>query len=195
MLFRSGKSYDVFRNVSIRNCVIWNDWGRALEIGAETRAEEIADVTFENCHVIHVTGPALDCQNVDYADVHDVVYKDITVEFDDVIPEGLIQERDAQEYEIVNENYCPEVIRVEVAFHHEYSAGGLRRGKNRNIRFENIFLYGRQNPAFFFSGYNEESLSENVTVKNFFWNGQPLTDGDYTMQKNAFCKNIQIITK
>lgn len=57
----NGKVYDIFKNVIAENCVIWNDWGKCLEIGAETRAEEIADIYFKNCSIIHVTGPVLDC--------------------------------------------------------------------------------------------------------------------------------------
>ena len=74
-MYRNGKNYDVFKNVLVEDCVIWNDWGKALEIGAETKAEEIHNITFRNCDLIHLTGPALDCMNVDYADVHDVMYR------------------------------------------------------------------------------------------------------------------------
>jgi hypothetical protein len=73
-MYRNGKSYDVFQNVLIENCVIWNDWGKCLEIGAETRAKEICNVTFESCSIIHVCGSPLDCMNVDYADVHDIAW-------------------------------------------------------------------------------------------------------------------------
>ena len=59
----------------VSNCVIWNDWGKSLEIGAETRAEEIFDILFDSCHIIHACVNPLDCYNVDYADVHDVVQR------------------------------------------------------------------------------------------------------------------------
>lgn len=36
-MYRSGESYGVFRHVRVRNLTIWNDWGKCLEIGAETR--------------------------------------------------------------------------------------------------------------------------------------------------------------
>ena len=47
-MYRNGKAYDIFTNVRVRNCVIWNDWGKCLEIGAETRAKEIYDIVFED---------------------------------------------------------------------------------------------------------------------------------------------------
>ena len=59
-MYRNGKAYDVFKNVLVKNCVIWNDWGKCLEIGAETRAEEISDINFENCNIIHVSASVLD---------------------------------------------------------------------------------------------------------------------------------------
>jgi len=190
-MYRNGKSYDVFKNVLVRNCVIWNDWGRCLEIGAETRAEEICDVVFENCDVIHVTSAILDCQNVDYADVHNITYRNINVELDDIIPGGVIQQTDNQKYEIPDPDYCPHLCAVTVTFHHEYSAGGNRRGKNRDILFDNINVCGRHLPKFLFNGYDENHMSSDITVSNVFVNGEPMTD--YEIEKNKYTDNIIVI--
>ena len=123
-MYRNGKSYDVFKNVRVRNCTLWNDWGKCLEIGAETRAEEICDVVFEDCNIIHVHGPVLDCFNVDYADVHDVTYRNINVEYDEVIPQGIYQYKDDEKYEDLVNNYdsAPPLISADVSYHFEYSA-------------------------------------------------------------------------
>jgi len=186
----NGVCYDTFRNVLVKNCVIWNDWGKSLEIGAETRAEEMCNIVFDNCHIIHATGPVLDCMNVDYADVHDVTYQNITVEFDDTMLMPVIQKTDAQIYENPDSDFAPSVINVGVSFHAEYSAGGQRRGKNRNMTFDNIRLYGRQKPTFAFKGYDSEHMTENITVTNFFVNDKPLEDYEYIA--NEFTKNIVI---
>jgi len=194
-MYRNGKSYDIFKNVVIKNCVIWNDWGKCLEIGAETRAEEICDITFENCNIIHVTHSVLDCMNVDYADVHDVLYKNIVVEYDDIILKPLIQDNDTCQYDNGDICFNPDIVHVEVAFHHEYSAGGTRRGKNRKINFESIFMYGKHKPKFYFAGYNAESGVSDIVVKNFYLNDKPLNEGEYELFINEFCKNIQICRK
>ena len=34
-------------NVVVKNCVIWNDWGRALEIGAETVTDSIKNILYQ----------------------------------------------------------------------------------------------------------------------------------------------------
>lgn len=194
-MYRNGKAYDVFKNVLVKNCVIWNDWGRCLEIGAETRAEEISNVVFENCNIIHSTHAILDCQNVDYADVHHVTFKDISIELEDVIPEPILQTCDEEVYKNKNLDYCPSIITVEVIFHYEYSAGGTRRGKNRNINFDNINLYGRHKPEFNFTGYNDEHSTSDIKISNFFINGKPLSADGYDIHTNEFCKNIEIETK
>ena len=82
------------------------------------------------------------------------------------------------------------MINVGVSFHAEYSAGGQRRGKNRNITYDNIRLYGRQKPIFAFKGYDSEHMTENITVTNFFVNDKPLEDYEYIA--NEFTKNIVI---
>ncbi len=176
-MFHNGKMYDVFRNTHISNCTIWNDWGKALEIGAETRAKEICDITFENCNIIHVTGPVLDVYNVDYADVHDLLYKNINVEYDDIIPASRLQKNDDEVY--VNpgtEEHSPYLLCSKVEFHHEYSAGGKIRGKNRRITFENIRLFGKQKIKLFFTGSDMEHKSSDIKIKDLYHNGVKITD-------------------
>ena len=194
-MYRNGKAYDVFKNTVIRNCTIWNDWGKALEIGAETRAKEIHDIVFENCNIIHVTGPVLDCCNVDYADVHDVLYQNINVEYDDVIPECLIQKNDADTYQNANHDYFPTLIGVVSTFHHEYSAGGTRRGINRNITFRNIRLYGRQKPKLYFKGSDELHQTKDILVEDLYWNGELIpsfSDQDFVIDN--YTENIRYIS-
>ena len=184
-----------FCGVRVRNCVLWNDWGRALEIGAETRAEEISDVSFEQCCVIHVMHPPLDCQNVDYADIHHVTWRNIQVEYDDCIPQGKLQPRDDVTYEEMELDpaYNPPVICSEVKFHKEYSGGGARRGINRDLLFENIDLISNKPPLFRFRGYDETYTSKDIRICNFRWNGKRITAfAAENLDADAFCKNITI---
>ena len=175
-MYRNGKAYDVFKDVVVENCVIWNDWGKCLEIGAETRAKEICNINFRNCDLIHLTGAALDCMNVDYADVHDVTFSNVRIEADETVPKPMIQKNDAERYVNTDTQYIPTTACVEVVYHHEYSAGGGRRGKNRDIRFENIHLLSDKLPRFFFQGYDEAHKTENILVSNFYLNGELIAE-------------------
>lgn len=190
-MYRNGVAYDVFRSIRIRDCTIWNDWGKCLEIGAETRAEEICQVVFENCQIIHVTGAVLDCCNVDYADVHDVVFRNITVEYDEVVPVPKIQRCDVDTYENDQPDYEPTLISATVEFHPEYSAGGTRRGINRSITFQNIALCGRQMPRFFFKGYDAAHPTKDIRIENLDWNGKRLAAlDDHQLRLGDFTSNI-----
>lgn len=193
-MYRNGKAYDVFKNTVIRNCTIWNDWGKSLEIGAETRAEEIFNIVFEECDIIHVTGMPLDCYNVDYADVHHITYQNINVEYDENIPPPMLQERDDDTYRNHDPNFAPYLICAITEFHHEYSAGGTRRGTNRDITFKNIHYFGRQKPTFYFKGCDEEHKTKDVLIENLYWNGNLVTSlCDEQLIKDSFTENIQFI--
>lgn len=189
----NGGSYENFRNVRVRRCVIWNDWGKALEIGAETRAEEICDVVFEDCDVIHVTHGVLDVANVDYADVHDITYRNIRIELDDVIPKPTHQLNDQHVYELPTRDYAPPVICARAIYHYEYSAGGQRRGRNRDLLFEDIQVMGRHKPIFKFEGHSAEDTTRDVVIRNLTLNGKKIIDPeDYEMQIDEFCRNIVV---
>jgi len=196
-MYHNGKVYNVAKNIRIENCVIWNDWGKCLEIGMETRAEEISNVTFDNCHIIHVTGTILDCGNVDYADIHNITYSNISIELDELQLKHALQRQDDVTYRQANPDpdpaYAPELARVEVLFHHEYSAGGQRRGKNHDLFFKNITIHGHQTPKISFKGYDESHMSRDIVFENIVWNGKRITDfNEITYSANEFCENITI---
>lgn len=181
-----------FRNVLVERCTIWNDWGKALEIGAETRAEEICNVTFRDCDIIHITGAPMDCCNVDYADVHDILYENICVEYDRVIPAPVIQKNDEEQYRNGNLSYVPPLFSSSVIFHHEYSAGGTRRGKNRNLTVRKIYLTSSGHEAKFeFSGYNEEHAVENVSVSEIYVDGRRISSaGELEITSGDFVRGL-----
>ena len=192
-MYRNGENYESFRDVVIERVVVWNDWNKALEIGAETRAEEICDITFRDCDLIHLTNVALDCANVDYADVHDVTFRDIRVEMDEQIPRYRIQKSDDEVYENTDPDYMPYLISAIVEYHHEYSAGGTRRGKNRDLRFENIHLLSPRAPRMRFKGYDDEHKTERISIKNLTHNGVRVTDLSKTeLDVNEFVGSITI---
>lgn len=192
-MYRGGKSYDIFRNVYIKDCVIWNDWGKCLEVGAETRAEEISDIVFDNCSIIHVSSSVLDCSNVDYADIHNVTYKNITIEYEDTIPAPDLQTNDAHKYVNTNPDYTPFTIYVWVSYHHEYSAGGTRRGKNRDFVFENIRIFGNHKAKFYFHGYSDEYDVSNILIKDIYVNDKKIEESEAEITRGEFSKNIKFM--
>ena len=75
------------RHILVEDCLFWNaEFGNALEIGYETRCDEISDVVFRNCEIVHCeyegnqSGGVLTIHNADRAFVHDIHYENIRIE-------------------------------------------------------------------------------------------------------------------
>ena len=121
----------------------------------------------------------------------------ITIEYDKQLLKSAIQRTDEMTYEEANPNpdpdYAPKLIYAEVLFHHEYSAGGLRRGKNHHLKFQNITLYGKQPLIVAFKGYDEAHMCSDIIFENLVWNEKHIADfSEITYSANEFCENITI---
>ena len=172
----SGYRYDTCEDILFENCVVWNDWGKGLEIGAETRAEHLTRVVFRNCDIIHLTGNAIDIMNVDYGKVHDVLFEDIRIEYDHVIQRPTIQKDDETPFVADPEStYIPQAICFEIVKHPEYSGGLDRRGSIYDITLRNIRIHADRIPPSSFAGYNEEHPVSNVTVEGLFLGDRRIT--------------------
>ena len=162
------------RNIEVRRCVIWNDWGRALEIGAETVSDRISDIFFEDCDIIHATDVALDVQNCDRGRCANIVFRNIRVELDDDVGPMAMQTAPGQTYAPKPDpRDRPRLIVLEIGKGYaSYDAG---RGHIENIRFENIEVTAPQIPPSRLSGYDETHAVDGVTVNNLRINGQLAT--------------------
>ena len=68
-------------NILAENCVLWCDWGRNLEVGAETSAPYMKNITFRNCDIINGCHVMFDIQHGDKAKLSDVHFEDIRIEY------------------------------------------------------------------------------------------------------------------
>lgn len=178
----------------VENCVVWCDWGKSLEIGAETRAEEIKNVTFRNCDLIRNSFAAMDIYNVDYGDVHDIVFENIRVEYDPVCQPPRLQHNDEECYPVEpDSSFMPWLMNAEIVKHMEYSEGFSRRGRNHDIIFRNINVLSDRMPPSRFSGYDDEHLTENVKIIDLSQNGKKLTSlNEALVSIETFASNITI---
>lgn len=146
-------------NILVKNCALWNGiWGNALEIGFETRGDEIKNVSFENIDILRTLGTGGDegvftIHNGDRAKISNVLYKDIRVE-------------EAEGY-AVN-------IRV---LHSRYSKD-KERGSISGVRFENVSVHSEKPLKMKIEGFGENSAAEDVVFENFSINSAPLKAGD-----------------
>ncbi len=191
--FFNGRNYCNAENVLVEGCTLWNDWANTLEIGAETRADEIKNLTYRNCNIIHITGPAMGCYNVDRANVHDVLYENITVEYDESYEKSLIQKEDGEIYKNPDPNYIPRLIYVNTDYHAEYSEDAERRGINHDFTYRNIRVYGKHKMWIHMDGFDSEHLTYNMHFDGLYFNDEPITEFDQVRADfGEFTKNITL---
>ncbi|MHC4399591.1 MAG: glycosyl hydrolase family 28 protein [Planctomycetota bacterium] len=94
-------------DIRVRRCVIWNDWGRAMEIGAETCAPEMRDVLFADCDIIHTCHIAMDIQHGDRATIENIHFDNVRVEIDDEAYQPRMQRQRDEKYDVDKSSYCP----------------------------------------------------------------------------------------
>ena len=163
------------KDVKVSRCVIWNDWGRALEIGAETVAPEISDIVFRDCDIIRTAHIALDIQHGDRALIEDIRFEDIRFEIDDDTPKPKMQSSRDEKYSLAeNEKYCPTLL-VLMIRENNYSHD-KERGQIRNIVFKNISVTGKCFPGSYFVGHDAEHNVSDVTIENMRINERVVTN-------------------
>ncbi len=130
-------------DIQVRRCVLWNDWGKALEIGIETVADEIRDVVFEDCDIIHVSYAAMDVTTHDRATCKNILFRNIRVEFDDdfTLPQCL--DRNQHFYPLQPwDKERPFLFTLSVG--QGYVTVDTARGHIEDVSFENIEVTARQ---------------------------------------------------
>jgi hypothetical protein len=158
------------RDVAVRGCTLWCDWGRALELGAETSAPEFSAIRFEDCDIIRTTHIAMDIQHGDRALIHDVRFSDIRVEMDPPNPQPRMQHDPEHQYDPGDpETYLPTLL-VLVIRSNPYSKDS-GRGQIRDIVFRNISVRAPAMPPSSFQGLDADHTVEGVLIEGLRLNG------------------------
>lgn len=159
------------RNVRFHRCVVWCDWGRAMEIGAETCAPEIADVVFADCDIVRTTHIAMDIQHGDRAAVRNIRFENIRVEIDAWNPRPRMQRRRDEQYQAAPEDgYCPTLLEI-VIRKNNYSKDE-QRGTVRDVVYQDITVNGPHIPPSSFRGFDDQHTVEGVTIANLQFQGR-----------------------
>ncbi len=178
-------------NITVDNCVLWCDWGRALEVGAETCAPYIKDVLFTNCDIIHGSGVMLDVQHGDSSDINNVRFENINLEYSGSERKLVIQKNDADSYPDTKTVHTPTPFAV--------TSGATmwsiddHAGNIYNVYFRNINIISMHNtiPQSSPIGARESgSHIENVYFENIYVNGKKCTLEDLNLKIGENVKNI-----
>jgi len=191
---KAANDYTVCENVHVENCVCWCDWGKSLEIGLETAADEYRNITYKNCDLIHNISAALAVSNGHYADIHDVHYEDISIEFQNYREPPVYQDYDAMEYDDGGKICDAIALRIEnlkmSAIYNETPAGekDAKYGISHDISYKNIHIFcdeGMDKIKLEFNSLTPEAPIYNVSIENLTLNGAKMTDfGNFDVTDN-----------
>ena len=211
--------YNIIENIMIDSCVLWNDWGRALEIGASTVADTIKNISFSNCYLPHFTAVAMDIQNCDRGYIKDVRFKNIhignpiadsltlgttpivTQAWSKVIVLGIYDSfyaNDSVRGNISNiyfDNIRYNINDAKITYPNAYDSILTRDDSTHFIR-DNMYFgdikYNCTHPnTIYLSGYSSNHSVDNIFIKNFFYNDKKTADLN-SLGKNEFVKNVSI---
>jgi len=153
------------RHVIAKNCVLWNQVAHALSVGAELR-ENVDDVLFTNCDVIHDTGRewTLRVYHCDSATVSNIRFENIRVE-----------------------ESCK---LISLWINKAIWSRDTERGRIRDVTFKDIQATTASRPRVELMGFDAEHDIEGVRFEHINIQGQPLTMAE--ISTNAFVKGITV---
>ena len=180
-------------NILAKNCVIWCDWGRALELGAETNAPRYRNITFEDCDLIHGCSVYMDIQHHNCAEIVGVRFENIRCEYQkDHGPEKYQTDADVPYEEAPNSTVQPILMGCFIynmglfASKEKYANGTMR-----DITFRNIQVLadpGMEMPVSCFAGLDDAHTVSDVKIENVTLNGKPAETLNANV--NAFARSI-----
>jgi len=175
-------------DITVHNCVVWCGWGRTLEVGIETASPEFARILFEDCDLIHNSAVCMDIQNGNDADIHDVTFRNIRIEYQaDALPE-VLQLTDSQTYrpgpyyqgadkpfdETRKWMGLPKLLFID---NHKYGFPGVF-GSTHDILFENITVTAEPDVPLKLpvriANLSDAAVCRDITLRNLTVNGKRL---------------------
>lgn len=152
------KAFDTgdVEDVVCKDCTLWNDFARPIEVGVELRADQVHQVRFSNIDIIHSpTGyPVMGIHHGDRAQVSDICFEDIRVED------------------------TPGAQLFDIRITNSVWNDSTTIGSIRNVRFERIFV-GAQTSSMSPSrieGYSPEVTVKGVTLSDICFDGRYARD-------------------
>ncbi len=196
------------RDITVDNCVLWCDWGRCMEIGIETACNEYRNITFKNSDILRGGAAALDIQNGDCADISDILFENINVEYNSFDTPEVYQETDDAVYDKQGENAYPLLLSIanhpfrsatilaiygiSINKYRETGAAG-RSCRVHGVTYKNINVYYDKDlplingkpriPVNFKSSY-DDTYFKDITVSGITVNGKPLSTEDIEWRAN-----------
>ena len=144
------KGYDGnVKTILFEDCVLWTDLAQSCEVGYETRAEVMEDITFRNITVLHnFHKPVMSVHNGDNALIQNVRFENILVE-------------DAQMGEGDGARLLIELTTTKS----QWSKSAVR-GNTRGVVFDNIKVLSGKEASIRIFAFNKDYTIDDVLLRN-----------------------------
>lgn len=174
------------RNVTVSNCVIWNDWGIALKLD-ELAAPEIANVIFQDCDIIRTCSCAIRMGAVyGRPTIRDVRFERIRVEIDDEAYAPMIQQGREAKYTGTRGIHCPALLVMSPK-----TASPIQGVLLKDIA---VTGSGRHFPSSFLRGFDADHGVEDVTIENLRVYGKPVrNEQEGRIRIGEHVKNVKFV--
>ena len=150
--------FSTIENIIVDNCVLWNDWGRAMELGAEIVTDTMKNISFSNCYIPHFTTVAMDIQNCDKGDVKNIRFENISIE------DPILDSIRVGKTPIVKKAWGKIIV---LGIYGSFYSSDTIRGNISDIYFSNI-RYKRTYPETTDPfGFDSVTIEKNVNFKNY----------------------------
>ncbi len=201
LMNRPDESIWKIAHISYRNCVVWCDWGRGLEIGAETIADSISHIRYSDIDIIHFVHIAIDIQDGNHAAVSDVLYDNIRVEdpitenayLDDLenpILDTLVVKTNPGKTKKFIEDELGRLFVIEIqdnGWVKDKSLGSVNHILYKNIRYTSSYT-----PKSFISGFSADHAVSHIRFENIEVNGKKMKGLDSEgFHINKFVRYLQ----
>ena len=197
--------HDLNENIKVDNCVFWCDWGKTIEIGLETASDEYRNMNFTNCYCIHNCGAAMAVSNGHYANIHDIHYENISVEYQLSNMPMIYQETEDMVYDGYGKTDMSDLIRIDnlkmssfEGYKHLDFANEKDKnyGKSHDITYKNIQVFtdeGMEPIKIALGSYCDKAMVENVTIEDVYINGKKAESlSEFTMVRLENLKNVTL---
>ncbi len=154
------------RNMTVENCVLWCDWGKAMEVWCGKQPAPIEQILFRNCRIIHLAAIAMDVTTwygSSDSSIRNVLFEDIEVDLNETLYSQQIQASDEDRY-LWKTDWRPKLIVVNCD-RLGPDLGNQKTGEVRNFDFYHSVYDGIVFRNIHFAGEGERL--ETILSRNF----------------------------
>ena len=165
-------------NITFADCILWTDLAQSCEIGYETRADVMENITFERITVLHANHkPVISIHNSDNALVRNITFRDITVE-DCALGQG-----DGAEF------------LIDLTTTKSQWSQARERGNIRDVLIENVTVLSGRTPSVRIFAFSKDYTIDGVAIRNLTLLGERILSFDdlrYTDNRRSNGTDITI---